>query len=42
MDGNPFKEKYRPVPPGIFNEVREHLKEMIDIGAIRNSSSPWP
>ena len=41
MDGNPFKEKYRPVPPGIYNEVREHLKEMIDIGAIRNSSSPW-
>ena len=37
----PFKEPYRRVPPSVYNEIREHLKEMINIGAIRESKSPW-
>lgn len=36
----PFKEPYRRIPPGVFNEVREHLKDMLDIGAIRESNCP--
>ena len=37
----PFKERYRCIPPNLFEEVKNHLKEMIQVGAIRRSSSPW-
>ena len=37
----PFKEPYRRVPPNLISEVKEHLKEMLKIGAIRESKSPW-
>ena len=37
----PFKERYRRIPPHQFEEVRKHLKEMEDIGAIRRSNSAW-
>ena len=40
-DDKPFKEPYRSIPPALIQEVREHLKEMLDIGAIRESSSPY-
>ena len=37
----PLKEPYRRIPPSLIQEVREHLKEMLEIGAIRNSKSPF-
>ena len=37
----PFKERYHRIPPNLFDEVKNHLKEMIEVGAIRKSSSPW-
>ena len=37
----PFKERYRCIPPNLFEEVKNHLKEMLQIGAIRCSNSPW-
>ena len=37
----PFKERYRCIPPHLFEEVKNHLKEMIQVGAIRCSDSPW-
>ena len=37
----PFKERYRRIPLHQFEEVRKHLDEMLKIGAIRRSSSPW-
>ena len=38
----PFKERYRRIPPPHqFEEVRKHLQEMEEIGAIRHSNSPW-
>lgn len=40
-DNTPFKEPYRRIPPAIFEEVRQHLKEMLDAGAIRPSESPY-
>ena len=40
-DETPFKEPNRRVPPSLIQEVREHLKEMHEIGAIRNSKSPF-
>ena len=33
-DPTPFKEHYRCIPPGIHEEVKTHIQEMIDIGAI--------
>ena len=40
-DYTPFKERYRRVPPHLYEEVQKHLKEMVEIGAIRKSNSPW-
>ena len=37
----PLKERYRRIPPHQFEEVRKHLKEMEEIGAILRSNSPW-
>ncbi|MCG8034660.1 MAG: DDE-type integrase/transposase/recombinase, partial [Candidatus Thiodiazotropha taylori] len=40
-DSTPFKEPYRKIPPAMFEEVRQHLKEMLEAGAIRPSQSPY-
>ena len=40
-DATPFKEWFRRIPPPQVDEVREHLKLMLDAGAIRLSNSPW-
>ena len=37
----PFKEWYLRIPPHQYEEVRKHLNEMLEIGAIRKSNSPW-
>ena len=37
----PFKEPYRKIPPALIEEVREHIQEMLQAGAIRNSESPY-
>ena len=40
-DAAPFKEWFRRIPPLQVDEVREHLKLMLDAGAIQLSNSPW-
>ena len=40
-DNIPFKEPYRRIPPAMFEEVRQYLKEMLDADAIRKSKSPY-
>ena len=40
-DPEPFKEKFRSIPPQLYSEVRNHLNEMLKLGAIRKSCSPW-
>ena len=37
----PFKDRYRCIPPHEFNEVCSHLWDMLKVGAIRKSVSPW-
>ena len=37
----PFKERYRRIPPHQNEEVKKHLTEMLEIGAIRRSESLW-
>ena len=40
-DTPPFKERFCRIPPPQLDEVREHLKLMLDAGMIRPSNSPW-
>ena len=37
----PFHERYRRIPLHQYEEVKNHLKEMLEIGAIRKSQSLW-
>ena len=32
---------YRCIPPGLYDEVKVCIQEMLDVGAIRASNSPW-
>ena len=41
MDQMPFKEHYQHIPPHMYDDVRAHIQEMLDIGAICKSHSPW-
>lgn len=40
-DAAPIRERYRPVPPTLYHEVRALLRGMLEGGIIRESSSPW-
>ena len=40
-DEAPFKERPRRIPPALYDELRQHLKDLEDCGSIRPSSSPW-
>ena len=40
-DDQPFKEPHRRILPGLIEDVREHLQEMTDTGAIRESEGPY-
>ena len=37
----PFRQPYRRIPPAMWDEVRQHLQEMLDAGVIEHSSSPF-
>ena len=41
LDTPPFKERFHRIPPPQLDEVREHLKLMLDAGVIWPSNSPW-
>ena len=40
-DPVPFKEAYRRIPPQMYDEVKAYIQEMLNLGAIRPSNSPW-
>ena len=40
-DQMPFKECYQCTPPYMYDDVRAHIQEMLDIGAIHKLHSPW-
>ena len=40
-DTPPFKERFCRIPPPQLDQVREHLKLMLDAGVIQPSNSPW-
>ena len=37
----PYREPYRRIPPSIFDELRQNVREMLEVGAIRESASPY-
>ena len=40
-DQTPFKEHYRHIPTHMYDDVRAHIQEMLDISAIHWLHSPW-
>ena len=40
-DDTPFKEQFRQIPLLMVEEVRDHLREMLESGAIRPRQSAW-
>ena len=40
-DPIPFKEACRRIPPQMYDEIKAHIQEMLDLGAISPSNSPW-
>ena len=36
-DQQPFKERYSRIPPHLFEEVKQHLQEMVEVRTIRRS-----
>jgi len=37
----PFKQKHRHIPPTMYEEVRDHIHQLLASGIIRQSHSPW-
>ena len=40
-NSEPFKEWFRHIPPPLLEEVRTSLQDMLEVGAIHPSQSPW-
>ena len=40
-DPRPFKERLRSIPSGLLDDVKEHLNDMLIVGAIKPSKSAW-
>lgn len=40
-DEIPVKQRSRRIPPGMLQEVKQHLSDMLRSGVIRESWSPW-
>ena len=41
IDSEPFKERFRRIPPPLLEEVCASLRDMLDAGTIHPSQSPW-
>ena len=41
IDSEPFKERFRRIPPPLLEEVGASLRDMLDAGTIHPSQSPW-
>ena len=41
VDETPIKQRSRFIPPRLYDELRDHLQQLLDLGIIRESNSPW-
>jgi len=41
VENTQFKQRHRRIPPAMFDEVRDHLRQLLAAGIIRRSHSPW-
>ena len=41
IDSEPFKERFRRIPPPLLEEIHTSLRDMLDADAIHPSQSPW-
>lgn len=41
VDNTPFKQRCRRIIPSMFEEVRNHLQQLLAAGIIQRSHSPW-
>ena len=41
VDDEPFKERLQRIPHPMVEEVRAHMKEMLEVGTMCPSQSPW-
>ena len=41
IDDEPFNERFWRIPSPMVEEVRAHMKEMLEVGTIHPSQSPW-
>ena len=40
-DETPFKQRHRRIPPSMYDEVKDHLQQLLKGGIIRESNSPF-
>ena len=40
-DPQSFKERCRRIPSHLYEKMKNHLQEMVEVGVIRRSFSPW-
>jgi len=40
-DETPFKQRHRRIPPSQYEAVKKHLQDMLNLGVIRPSESPY-
>lgn len=41
MDDAPVRQRYRRLPPSQYEQVKAHIKDLLDRGVVRLSSSPY-
>ena len=41
VEDKPFKERFQRIPLRLVDEIHAHMKEMLVVGAVHPSQSPW-
>lgn len=41
IDERPFKQRHRRISPGMVDEVRQHIEQLLSCGLIRKSKSSY-
>lgn len=41
VENTPFKQRHRSIPPAMFDEFMNHLRQLLAAGMIRRFHSPW-